>query len=207
MLRYVIDQSCLLFAGSGQHKYANEMLCFQKLFTSSASPILQRAILANGLVNFRGHEDSWFETDRMVEFHIGDMKEAFKAKRGSSIDLEYLFQYCSLNSSSFCELNKRIEKTFGVHVGSEHTTKSARYDITCMAERLVRQSSLVYTKGRTVKFIAADFIREGAIKLAAERIEGFNNKELHNLPDDNESGELQTDDLPEDFYQARELED
>jgi hypothetical protein len=48
------------------------------------------------LVNFRGNYDSWFETDRMMEFHIGNMKDIFRARRGSSLNLEYLFEYCSL---------------------------------------------------------------------------------------------------------------
>ena len=46
--------------GSGQHKYAYEMLDFLRLTTTdAASPELQRAILANGLVNTAGNDDSW----------------------------------------------------------------------------------------------------------------------------------------------------
>src|SRR5467141_1658455 len=91
LLRRAIDKACCLFSGSSHRKYAHEMLQFQKLLTTSASPTLQRAILANNLVNFRGSHDSWFETDRMMEFHIGNMKDIFRAKRGSCSHLNHCF--------------------------------------------------------------------------------------------------------------------
>ncbi|KAI9772518.1 MAG: hypothetical protein M1840_000723 [Geoglossum simile] len=75
LIRRAIDRCCIFFNGSGQHKYAFEMLYLQRLLsTSAATPTLQRAILSNSLVNFEGLSDSWFETDRMIEFHNGDMK-------------------------------------------------------------------------------------------------------------------------------------
>ena len=55
-----IRRSAVYFHGSGQHKYAYEMLYFLRLTTTDgASPELQRAILANGLVNTAGNDDSW----------------------------------------------------------------------------------------------------------------------------------------------------
>src|SRR5437763_13586125 len=50
LLRRAIDRCCLYFHGSGQSRYAYEMLYLQRLTsTSAATPELQRAILANGL--------------------------------------------------------------------------------------------------------------------------------------------------------------
>jgi hypothetical protein len=69
LLCRAIDRCCVYFHGSGQSKYAYEMLYLQRLTsTRAATPKLQRAILANGLVNRRGKGDSWYETDRLVEF-------------------------------------------------------------------------------------------------------------------------------------------
>ncbi|KAL9594963.1 MAG: hypothetical protein Q9179_005169 [Wetmoreana sp. 5 TL-2023] len=83
LLRRAVDRCCLYFHGSAQHKYAYEMLYLQRLIsTSAASPELQRAILANGLVNPRGAADGWFETDRLVELHNGTLKKLFKDRRG-----------------------------------------------------------------------------------------------------------------------------
>ncbi|KAJ5557875.1 hypothetical protein N7513_003461 [Penicillium frequentans] len=201
LLRRAVDRACVLFAGTNQRKYAIEMLYFQKLLTTSATPALQRSILANSLINLRGHQDSWFETDRMMEFHIGDMKEIFKAKRGSTIHLDYLFQYCSLNSSFFRLLRSEIERIFHVHVNPEHTVKSATYDLTVMAERLVRQGSLAYKNDRTTKFVAPDLVRIGVTKLAGETMERFNSRELRGYGIESEElEESQTGDLPVDFF-------
>ncbi|KAF9882711.1 hypothetical protein FE257_005506 [Aspergillus nanangensis] len=152
------------------------MLYFQKLLTTSASPVLQRAILANSLINLRGHQDSWFETDRMMEFHIEDMKEIFKAKRGSTIHLDYLFQYCSLNSSFFRLLRSEIERIFHVHVNPEHTVKSATYDLTIMAET-------------------------GPPGFVGEIMKKFNSRELRGYGIESEElEESETGDLPVDFF-------
>lgn len=57
LLRRAIDRCCLYFHGSGQTKYAYEMLYLQRLIsTRAATPELQRAILANGLVNRQGKD-------------------------------------------------------------------------------------------------------------------------------------------------------
>ena len=51
--------------------------------------------MSNSLVNLQGSLDSWFETDRLVEFHNGDLKLLFKAKRGSTLDFRTLLDICS----------------------------------------------------------------------------------------------------------------
>lgn len=54
LLRRAIDRCCVYFHGSAQHKYAYEMLYLHRLISTSAtSPELQRAILANELINPR----------------------------------------------------------------------------------------------------------------------------------------------------------
>ena len=78
------------------------MLYLQYLISIPAATLeLQRTILANGLVNHQGKRDSWYETDRLIEFHNGNLKKLFKAKHRSAITLDYLFEYCSLNTEFF----------------------------------------------------------------------------------------------------------
>src|SRR5437016_1064121 len=57
LLRRAIDRCSIYFHGSGQHKYAYEMLYLQHLLLAS-EPSLCRAILSNSLVNLRGCSDS-----------------------------------------------------------------------------------------------------------------------------------------------------
>lgn len=175
LIRRAIDRCCVYFHGSGQHKYAYEMLYLQRLFLASDSA-LTRAILSNSLVNLRGGSDTWFETDRLVELHNGNMKRIYKAKRGSAITLEHLFQLYSLNSTYITNLNQNVEHFFGMQSNSDHTSKSARTDIRFMAERLAA-GSIVNTRGRTVKYPALDALTKGALQLAGAPLSKFNANE------------------------------
>lgn len=115
LLRRAVDRCCIYFHGSAQHKYAYEMLYLHRLIsTSAASPELQRAILANGLVNPRGAADGWFEIDRLLELHNSTLKKLFKDRRGSAITLDYLFEHCALNTEFFANLANQIESLYGI---------------------------------------------------------------------------------------------
>ena len=174
LLRRAIDRCCVYFHGSGQCKYAYEMLYLQRLTsTRAATPELQRAILANGLINRRGKVDSWYETDRLVEFHNGTLRKLLNAKRGSSLSLDYLFEHCALNTNFFDTLAKQIESFYGINRNMEHPEKSAERDIKVMAQRLSQSGSIALNSGRTVKYKATDVLAAGAIRIAGKAIANF----------------------------------
>jgi len=59
LIRRAVARCCIYFHGSGQHKYAYEMLYLYCLIsTSAASSELQWTILANSLINHQGAADS-----------------------------------------------------------------------------------------------------------------------------------------------------
>lgn len=190
LIRRVIDRCCIFFHGSGQHKYAYEMLYLQRLLsTSAATPTLQRAILSNSLVNFKGLPDSWLETDRMIELHNGDMKKIFRARRGSSLNVERLFEYSSLNSTYFVLLQRKLERAFGVtRMKGTHTAKSAQQDVLAMAGQLAT-CSVDCIPNRQSNYIAPDLLNEGAYRIANEALCKFNNQHqlVEENDDDNES--------------------
>lgn len=178
LLRRAVDRCCIYFHGSGQHKYAYEMLYLQRLIsTSAASPELQRAILANGLVNPRGMADGWFETDLLVELHNGTLKKIFKDRRGSAITLDYLFEHCALNTEFFASLANHIESLYGIDRNGKRPEKSARIDIMIMAQRLSRTGSIALHTGRGVKYKAADILQLGAMRVAGDALVKFNRTE------------------------------
>ncbi|KAH6974697.1 hypothetical protein EDB80DRAFT_693140 [Ilyonectria destructans] len=175
LLRRAIDRCCVYFHGSGQSRYAFEMLYLQRLTsTRAATPELQRAILANGLVNRQGKADSWYETDRLVEFHNGTLRKLLNAKRGSSLTLDYLFEHCALNTDFFATLAKQTESFYGIHRSSKHPEKSAERDIRVMAQRLSHSRSIALHSGRTVKHKATDVLAAGAMCIAGKAIAKFN---------------------------------
>jgi hypothetical protein len=177
LLRRAVDRCCVYFHGSGQYKYAFETLYLQRLTSTCATtPELQRAILANGLINRRGKADSWYETDRLVEFHNGTLRKLLNAKRGSALTLDFLLEHCALNTDFFASLAKHTEFFFNISRGSEHPEKSAELDIKIMAQRLARSGSIALHSGRKVKHEAPDALELGARCIAGKAISNFNRK-------------------------------
>ncbi|KAH6985308.1 hypothetical protein EDB80DRAFT_656411 [Ilyonectria destructans] len=175
LLRRAIDRCCVYFHGSGQSRYAYEMLYLHRLTsTRAATPELQRAILANGLVNRQGKAGSWYETDRLVEFHNGTLRELLNAKRGSSLTLDYLLEHCALNTDFFAALARQIESFYSINRNGEHPEKSAERDIRIMAQRLSRSGSIDLHSGRTVKHKATNVLEVGARRIAGKVIANFN---------------------------------
>ena len=93
LLKRVIPRLCLYFAGSSSKNYAYDMLLLGRLVgTSACDPVLQRAILANSLVNLRGRPDSFFETDRFNELLNLQLKELIWTRGNSTFGIDELFK-------------------------------------------------------------------------------------------------------------------
>ncbi|KAI9846753.1 MAG: hypothetical protein M1837_003602 [Sclerophora amabilis] len=147
------------------------MLYLKRLLSTSATDAaLQRAILANSLVNVRGNSNTWYETDRAIELYNSRMKDILRTQHTSSIDLDYLFEYCALNAAQFKNLEWKVESFFEVKLNSRHATKSARQDILILTRELKRWS-MKFKCDRKVKFKVADLLGEGLgqIKSATDR--------------------------------------
>ncbi|KAJ3454502.1 hypothetical protein MRS44_013102 [Fusarium solani] len=173
-----IRRSAVYFHGSGQHKYAYEMLYFLRLTTTeAASPELQRAIMANSLVNTVGADDSWYETDRLVEFHNGTLKTIFKDRRGSAITVKYLIENCALNTEFFRSLAENMESFLDMGHNGKHPDKSVARDIIIMAEALTDSGSISGTQRRPVNHEAIDLFDAAAPRLAGPALGKFNQKE------------------------------
>lgn len=178
LLRRAIARSCVYFHASGQHKYAYEMLYLQRLIsTDAAAPELQRAILANGLVNPTGVHDSWYETDRLVEFHNGTLKTIFNDRRGSSVTVKYLMENCALNTEFFKAIAEDMESFLFIKQNGVHAEKPAIIDLRLMARALVKSGSITGTQGHVVTHDAIDLFDAAIPKLAGEALCKFNKKE------------------------------
>ena len=135
---------------------------------------MQQAILANGLVNRQGKANSWYETDRLVEFHNGTLRKLLNVKCGSAITMDYLFEHCALNTDFLASLAKQMEYFYSINRNSEHPEKSAERDIRVMAQRLSHSGSISFHRGRTVKHAATDVLKVGAMRIAGKAIANFN---------------------------------
>jgi len=167
MLRRILARCCILFHGSNKSKYAFLSLYMTWLTqTSAADEELQRAILANGLVNLRGAEDSWFEMDRLNEFFNLQMKILMATRRTSSIDVATLFRTTALTASYCTDLKESIEQAFGEYSNSAHTAKNVSDDGRNLAFQIYSSGSLdKHAKGRDSSFQPPDIVSRGCALL------------------------------------------
>ncbi|KAI9849791.1 MAG: hypothetical protein M1837_000002 [Sclerophora amabilis] len=108
--------------------------------------------------------NTWYEIDRAIKLHNGRMKDILRTRHTSSIDLDYLFEYCALNAAQFKELERKMESFFEVRLKSRHAAKSAKQDIIRLASELKRWS-MKFECDREVKFKVADLLGEGLSRI------------------------------------------
>lgn len=209
ILRQVIARCCILFLGASKQEYSNLSLYMAWLtHTNAAKPELQKAILANGLVNIRGHEDSWFEMDRLNEFFNLQMKDIMLCRRSSSLDPTRLFQNTALTASYYTVLRDTIQKAFGKQTNSYHTDRNVQHDIQVLAKTLYRYNSTQYKPGRGINgFVPIDIISIASTNLE-QAVGRFNERRKYHQwmeqadeqrviepDDDSASGERRTEPL------------
>lgn len=177
LIKRVLARCCLLFHGSDKSKYAFLSLYMTWLTqTDAASKELQDAILANGLVNLRGTNDSWFEMDRLNEFFNLQMKVLMVTRRTSTIDTAELFRRTALTASYCTDLKVAIEAAFGEYSNARHQIKDASREVRHLAYQIAASRSITkYTRGRSSPFQPTDILQRG-VKLLNGSIKRFNNK-------------------------------
>jgi hypothetical protein len=163
MIKRVFARCCLLFQGSNKTKYTHLSLYMTWLtHTSAADEALQKAILANGLVNLRGKTDSWFEIDRLNEFFNLDMKTMLATRRTSTLNVTALFQSTALTASYCVDLRTHIEAAFGEYTNGRHQAKNASEDVRNLAFEINTSKSIrKYILGRDSDFKPPDILSRG----------------------------------------------
>ena len=175
LLRRAITKSCFYFGGSMQRNYAYETLyLFHLTCGEASSPELQKAILASGLINWRGKCDTWWEIDREVEIHNGSMKKIIRDRRTPNMNLDHLFEYCALNSEFYKNLQISLYNRFGLRTNTTHPDKPASYDILTIASH-VYESMQPTHQGKS-PYRVKDLLFAAAGKLGIA-IHKFNQKE------------------------------
>jgi hypothetical protein len=176
IIRRILIQCCLLFHGSKKSKYAFLSLYMTWLTqTPAASPELQQAILANGLVNIRGAEDSWFEIDRLNEFFNLQMKILMATRRTSTLDVTPMFQRMALTASYCTELKAMLEAEFGEYSNGRHQVKDASMDVRNLAHEIAQSDSIQkHTNGRESQYKPVDILSRGVGDALSNGIEKSN---------------------------------
>ena len=181
ILRRIFAQCCLLFHGSKKSKYAFLSLYMTWLTqTPAASPELQKAVLANGLVNIRGAEDSWFEIDRLNEFFNLQMKTLMATRRTSTLEVTPMFQQMALTASYCTELKARLEAEFGEYSNGRHQIKDASMDVRNLAHEISRSGSIQkHANGRDSQFKPIDILSRGMGDALSDGVDKFNQQMVY----------------------------
>jgi hypothetical protein len=175
LIKRVLARCCLLFHGSGQSKYAFLSLYMTWLTqTDAADEQLQRAILANGLVNLRGTEDGWFEIDRLNEFFNLQMKILMATRRTSTISTTELFSQTALTGSYCTDLKVAIEAAYGEYSNGRHQMKDASQEVRYLAYQIAASRSITKRlRGRSSPFQPKDILQRG-VDLLNSGVKRFN---------------------------------
>lgn len=176
IIRRIFAQCCLLFHGSKKSKYAFLSLYMTWLTqTPAASPELQQAVLANGLVDIRGAKDSWFEINRLNEFFNLQMKILMATRCTSILDVTPMFQRIALTASYYTESKARLGAEFSKYSNGRHQVKDASMDVRNLVHEIARSDSIQkHTNGRESQFKPIDILSRGVGDTLSNRIEKFN---------------------------------
>ena len=142
LLRIAIARLCVMYQGSRHERYANELfhLARYTIISGPAKPELQRAILANSLVNARGERDTHYEKDRQNEFLNRHIKEWKVYNKTSSLPAEELMTKAAQSAPQNMLIGERFRNQLQVQSNSRHPTKSAKHNIRALVAKLYSNS-------------------------------------------------------------------
>jgi hypothetical protein len=153
LLRRCVEPLIVFFAGTGQHNYADEMIYYRWLLHDKVStPELQHAILAGGLVNWKGNRTGHKAIDLSLEhLNLAAKIELNCYKDSTPKDVELIFDQVCLTNTYIQDLRSRIESTFRAFIPGTHSTKTEVRDMQELAIRLFIQKQ---AKPRTTEELA-----------------------------------------------------
>ena len=193
MLRWLVDPLCIMFIGSEQWKYAEELLHLRWLLKDETSSLeLQEAILSGGLVDQKINRHRKKAIDLALKhvnlFYHLDMK----THKNSTHDFMATINRVGLTAPYANELRRRFERDFGCWNDGRHSYKNAVNDIYLLAARLRERRCTAPRKSikdKAKQFESPDILSTGLSRLS-EKIDNFNAKfvdlpgRLHDIEDD-----------------------
>ena len=145
LLRDALREVCIILQASSANKtkYARET--FRQLHiidTSAADMVLQKAYLANALVNLQGKAKCFYEMDLLLEHQNGAFKR-FRSDRGSSLqETDQMFRLNALTVDALAKVRQVMNRVIiGRERDSYHPTKNSSFDILSLADQLHRSRS------------------------------------------------------------------
>ena len=122
LIRRLVTPLSVFFFGSEQHRYGYEMMHLRWLLSDKVcEPVLQRAILASGLVNLNGLRDTFTAVDLVLEHVNCSYKLDMRNHKNSTHDVKSTFGRLGLTSAYTTKLRALIESIFGEKTSNKHS--------------------------------------------------------------------------------------
>jgi hypothetical protein len=174
ILRIAIPMLCVFYQGTRNSRYAKEFLHLFALTScnGAATPALQRAILANSLVNKRGLQGSHFEKDRELEFLNRLIKDFRAFNRTSCLPAPFLLKKAALIAPQTILIGAQFATQANYKDRTLHPEKSSAEDVLALGARLW-EGSIAPKRGRDSTFVARDFINAG-LQVLDINVQNFN---------------------------------
>lgn len=179
LIRRLVDPLAVFFFGSGQERYGMELLHLRWLISDNVStPLLQRSILASGLVNVHRKPDTFQAADIVLEHVNCTYKLDMRNFKNGTHDVNFTFNRLALSCRYYMQLRLLIEASFGEKTNTAHSRRNVVLETFALAHHL-RVSGRCYCPTSPAHFGAPlpktspDIIIAG-VEMLVSRIEAFN---------------------------------
>lgn len=133
MLRRLVDPLIVVFFGASQHNYGREMLHYRWQLSRANTPVLQRAILSSGLVNWQGLPNTFKPIDLALEHLNCNLKLDLRNLKNSTHDVGLAFKRGALCNTWLRGLRNKLELVYGENMSGKHTSAAAIPDMFLLA--------------------------------------------------------------------------
>ena len=174
LIERLVDPLAVMFASTGQHKYAQEMLHLRWLLSDAVDPVLRKAVLAAGLVNETGKPDGFKPIDLALEHVNCCYAKDIKAQHNSTHDFMHTLKRYALVQREVRMIKCGMQLYYGSRSSLTHSRRKACQDIFFLARRLL-ESNLAFpsSSSRRNTFNCAD-TRSAGLSLLSELVANFN---------------------------------
>lgn len=178
LLRYALQDTCVVFQApeGSTPKYAAELIRLCHLYCSDAATVeLQDAMLANSLVNLQGAPDKCFETDRLLEYLNGTLKDILQTRRSSTKAPDNLLKEIALMAPYMLRVRVKLHEFLDLSYRGNHPEKIVTDDLQIMTMDIHDRDIAFRNQQRFSNFVAIDLIRSGAACLGSN-VDKYNEK-------------------------------
>jgi hypothetical protein len=172
------NRSIVQCLGTGGTNYAREMLFMVWLLRKGtrSNDIVRKAILAGGLVNIRGLEDSWQPIDHHGELLNLVVKTWMKEQANSSFNFKTCLSRCLPLVDWWHDWHRKLEDSLGIRVNAAHTAVDLSGDNYSLGREISAHSGRLHAEGRRLTSFKLPNINQVGANALRAAIARFNER-------------------------------